>query len=128
MTRVLKLAVVLLLVLAPSAQGAAPPVARDAVIKECGNADVRFDGSRNYLRFTYGEPSAGVWNITTRGVTCRTARQVVKRSYLSWCGDSVCRVRAATRRWTCRYTRLGEELGDSRCTAGSRVVRYQSGA
>lgn len=90
-------------------------------IRECGGYDPGYG-------FVSGDPmGAGVYNITTRVVSCRTARKVVRRYYVeNWCGRSLsCYVGA----WNCRTRILGSEYLDTRCTRSrGRVVRFQHGA
>ena len=88
-----------------------------APIRECGN----FDG----LRWTYREiQGAGIWNVTSRVVGCRTARRMTSRAYRTYRGGRAWRYRA----WTCRILVQKHEYSDTRCTAsGGRVVRWQSG-
>jgi len=81
--------------------GANPATA--APIRECGDM-----------------PSQLAGNITTRVVTCREARKVVK----AWVGRGTVRVRGLN----CRYRDLAHELGDIRCSgSGGRVVHWQTG-
>ena len=90
--------------------GATPAMAGSSSIKECG------DLTRN---------GGGIYNLTTRVVSCRTAKRVSRR-YLRECDvDRDCRVSIDT----CRTRRLGDEYWDVRCTASrGRVVRFQFGA
>jgi hypothetical protein len=66
---------------------------------------------------------AGVYNVTSRNVGCRTARSFARRASRV-CGLGVCHYRS----FTCRTRQTGEELADTRCTSGRRVIRWQSGA
>jgi hypothetical protein len=89
-----------------------------ASIRECGNRPL--GGT-----WTYGEvQGAGDFNVTARNVSCATARAVVER------------VRFASKPphephlagWSCAYVSKQEEVADIRCTAGSNVVRWQTGS
>jgi hypothetical protein len=89
-----------------------------APIRECGN----YDGAR----WTFDQiDGAGIFNLTSRVVSCKTARRVALRSHP---GDRYRR----TWSWgdfTCRILAEAFEYEDVRCKAsGGRVVRWQSGA
>jgi hypothetical protein len=66
------------------------------------------------------------YNITTRKVSCRKARSVVRR----W-GQTAARERdgdGAVFGFFCNYRNIGYEAGDIRCTAPrGRVVHWQTG-
>jgi hypothetical protein len=93
------------------------PGAASAAVVECGNY-----GADDYgdVGWTYGEISgAGIFNVTTRRVGCRTARKFV----LSWNGNG------RYRGYRCRYVSQAYEFADIRCTASrGRVIRWQTGA
>jgi hypothetical protein len=115
--RLFALLVLLVAVLAPVASTAVA-----APVNECGN----FDGSR----FTFEDlQGAGVQNITTRVVGCRTAHRLVRRyynHYEDYCGNSG---RCSIRGWSCLRRSLGVEYADVRCARRSgQVVRFQYGA
>lgn len=84
---------------------------------ECGNWGDHGDGRMRWgMSDIYG---AGIYNVTTRRVSCRTARRFVRRyrgtdTYFP--------------KWDCREINRFE-FSDVRCTAsGSRVIRWQAGA
>jgi hypothetical protein len=93
------------------AAGATAP-ARGAGINECGRAGTLYGGHARLV------------NVTTRGVGCRTARRFA-RGFVAGGSpacmeDRYCRHRG----WDClNYARRG--WIDSRCTTGSRVIRWQ---
>ena len=64
---------------------------------------------------------AGVYNVTSRGVPCTTARSFVRRASRK-CGN--CHYHG----YTCKSRKLGSELYDTRCVNGDRVIRWQSGS
>jgi hypothetical protein len=76
-----------------------------APIRECGNA-----------------PRLHAYNITTRLVSCREARSVIRR----WNRTNARRVGV----FRCRYRSIGYEAGDVRCVQraahGTAVVRWQT--
>jgi hypothetical protein len=84
-----------------------------APIRECGN----YDPGRGW---TYRSVSGAtpVYNLTTRNVSCRTARRFARRyrgtdTYFP--------------KWTCREVRYYESW-QVRCTAsGGRVIRWHGG-
>ena len=86
-----------------------PTSSNAAPIRECGQLTHRH-----------------AFNITTRNVSCREARRVVRR----W-NHTVAR-RGGTGRVRglyCRYRDTGYEAGDIRCTGSRRrVVRWQTGS
>ena len=88
----------------PAAHAAAP-------IRECGNYD--------YSRWTYGPiEGSGIYNLSTRKVSCSSARRMV---------SGVTRMNSYAFR--CRQRELGYEHFDVRCTGdGGRVIRYQTGS
>ena len=90
---------------------AIPASAEAAPIRECG------DYNMDTGRLTFGSVPSGVWlgNVTVRGTTCRTALRMVRSS-----GDLP--------GWRCRNRQTAVETTDVRCTRGSRVIRYQTGA
>ena len=73
---------------------------------------------------------AGVFNITPRVTSCRTARRMARNFYRGrW--DIPRRDGQRFRRgaYTCRNRNTGYEAADLRCTASrGRVVRWQHGA
>lgn len=66
------------------------------------------------------------FNITSRNVSCREARRVVRR----WSNTTAQRGgNGRVRSLYCRYRDTGYEAGDIRCTGSrSRVVRWQTGS
>lgn len=94
-------------------------------IRECGNYG--WVSSRGRTGWTYGTiDGAGIFNVTSRVVNCRTARRVTLGS-----------IRTAGpdpgpwhwRAWRCRTLVERHEYADIRCTAHhGRVVRYQTAA
>ncbi len=96
---------------------AAAPAVGAAPIRECGNWGDHGDGRMRWG--TSDIHGAGIFNVTTRGVSCRVARRFVRR----YRGPST---HAPT--WRCReHTR--HELSDVRCTASQgRVIRWQAGS
>lgn len=72
-------------------------------IRECGDIAAEF-----------------AYNITSRAVSCRKARRVVR----AWNGRGNVTIRGLA----CRYRDIGHEAGDIRCTGSrGRVVRWQTG-
>ncbi len=102
--------------LVPSAASAAP-------IRECGNYG---DTGSGRVGWTFGEVyGAGIFNLTSRRVSCRTARRVARYSYPT---DRYVR-RWSWRGYRCRILSSAHEYSDQRCTKiGGRVVRWQSGS
>jgi hypothetical protein len=89
-----------------------PSSAQAAPITECGGAGSLYGGG---IRIT---------NVTTRGVKCPTARRF-SRSFVTRGGpacneDRYCRFRG----WDCLQYARGGKI-DTRCTTGSRVIRWQ---
>lgn len=86
-------------------------------INECGNWGVHANG-----RVGWGMgpiQGAGIFNVTTRRVGCRTARRFVRRYKGTDSGYP---------RWRCHEIN-DYESSDVRCTAaGGRVIRWQSGS
>jgi hypothetical protein len=84
----------------------AAPAPAAASIRECGDMRHRL-----------------AYNITSRVVSCLEARRVVRR----W-NNTVARTGGdgRVRGLYCRYRDTGYEAGDIRCTAGRRVVRWQT--
>ena len=107
--RLLVAAVSLSLVLAAPA-GAAP-------VRECGNYGDHGDG-----RTRWGMSDirgAGLYNLTTRNVSCRTARRFAQRYKGTDSGYPT---------WRCREV-SEYEVYDVRCTASrGRVIRWQGGS
>jgi hypothetical protein len=60
---------------------------------------------------------AAAFNLTTRGVRCWKARYFVETFD-----------HTRTRDWRCRHTERGYEYMDTRCTRGSKVIRFQTAA
>jgi len=91
----------------------APVTAQAAPINECGDYA---DHGNGRMTWGYGPTSgAGIFNVTTRNVSCATARRAVIRQRFAG--------------YSCRNRRTGYESGDTRCTASyGRVIRFQSGA
>ena len=90
----------------------ATPVANAAApIKECGNYSVEKD------RWTYGTVyGAGIFNLTTRNVTCRYARNIVTSAN-------------GMATFNCKTLDEAYEYADIRCTRkAGKVIRYQTGA
>lgn len=82
--------------------GGGAPAVSAASIRECGEYH-----------------SQHATNVTTRKVSCKTARRVIR----TWNRTQRSRVRG----FRCRYRDLAHELGDIRCTASrGRVVRWQT--
>ena len=108
-------AVVVGVLLIPSGASAAP-------IRECGDWG---DTGSGRLGWTFGKiRGAGIFNLTSRRVSCRTARRVARFSY----PDRNVR-RWSWRGYSCRILASAHEYSDQRCTkSGGRVVRWQSGA
>jgi hypothetical protein len=95
-----------------------------APIKECGNQEAGGE-------WTYDEISgAGVYNLTSRVISCRAARRVVSTLHHAWDGPSIPRhVTVFGYRYTCRLLSQAVELFDIRCTARrGRVARWQEGS
>lgn len=93
-------AVVVAAAFTPPASAAAAP------IRECGDMAHRL-----------------AYNITSRVVLCPEARRVVRR----WNNTVAERGgNGRVRGLYCRYRNIGYEAGDIRCTAGRRVVRWQT--
>jgi hypothetical protein len=97
--------------------GLAATPANAAAITDCGNYGFRSSTGTVSWGMTPIE-GAGTYNVTTRGVSCSTARRFVRRyrgtdtSYPTWnCHES-----------------NGYESSDVRCVSGSRVIHWQSGA
>jgi hypothetical protein len=107
MTRALTILVALAgFALAAEASLSATPASAAAPVRECGDMSHRL-----------------AYNITSRVVSCPEARRVVRRwnnTVAQRGGDG--RVRGLY----CRYRNIGYEAGDIRCTAGRRVVRWQT--
>jgi len=94
-------------------------------IRECGGYGHTKSGDGPYFMPSSQIYGAGVYNITSRAVTCRTAHRIVKR--VMRCGRAVCYVGT----FKCRTRQVGYELADTRCRSRrSRhyVVHWQSGA
>ena len=64
----------------------------------------------------------GIYNVTTRGLRCPTARRAALKIF--YCPGSHCN--AAGYRFTCRNLGHYEEV-DERCVSGAVVVRFQTG-
>ena len=94
----------------PAAEASAAPV------KECG--DYAPGGG------------AGVYNITARVTSCKTARRMARRFYRGAWTNVPSDSRPFRRgRYVCRNRNTGYESADMRCTASrGRVVRWQHGA
>ena len=104
--RVLPIALLLVGATLPPAASTALARAATAPIRECGDLPHRFAD-----------------NITSRVVSCGEARRVVRR----WNNTAARRGGSGrVRGLYCRYRNLGYEAGDIRCTAGRRVVRWQT--
>jgi hypothetical protein len=87
-----------------------------APIRECGN----YDGAHWTSNDDFG---AGLYNLTTRGVSCHAARRVALYS------PPDDRHKWRYRVFTCRYLTYRYEYVDVRCTASrDRAVRWQAGA
>lgn len=99
-----------------------PSTASAHSIRECGSHG---DTGNGRIGWTYGRIlGAGTFNVTSRVVSCRTARRVARRSY----PDRYVR-RWSWRGWRCRILASAHEYSDQRCTKrGGRVVRWQSGS
>jgi hypothetical protein len=97
---------------------AGAPSAQAAPIRECGNWG--YHDSSGYFGWGISSISgAGIYNLTTRLVGCRTARRFARR----YQGTDT-----YYPRWRCRE-RDDYEASDVRCTAsGGRVIHWQSGA
>jgi hypothetical protein len=98
-----------------------PAAVSAATIRECGNYGwITDEGTTGW---TYGEvDGAGIFNVTTRKVSCRYARRFVR----SWDGQVGGR---RHRRFRCRYVSQAYEYADVRCTRRSgKVIRWQTGA
>lgn len=91
--------------------------AQAAGISECGNWGWR-DSTQTMSWGMTPIQGAGIYNLTTRGVGCTTARKFVRR----YRGTDT-----YYPTWNCRESN-GYESGDTRCTSGSRVIHWQSGA
>jgi hypothetical protein len=100
---------------------ALPGAASASPIRECGNYG--WIEEEEATGWTYGEiDGAGIFNVTTRGVSCRYARKFV----LSWNGQVG---RRHHRGFSCRYVSEEYEYADIRCTRRpGRVIRWQTGA
>ena len=85
--------------------------AADRII-ECGS---HVFGEPGWHRHVIG---AGIWNLTTRRVSCSYARPFA----LHWNGER------HYRGFTCRHKVLGIEYDDVRCVSGRRVIHWQFGA
>jgi hypothetical protein len=92
------------------------PESRAAPIRECGDYSP-----------TGG---AGVYNVTTRVTSCRTARRMARRFWNGKWGNFRSDGWSFRRgSYTCRNRQLGVEFADLRCTASrGRVVHWQWGA
>lgn len=81
-----------------------------APVNECG--DMGYDGSTHV-------DGAGIYNITTRGISCEKARPLILAGESSLSGQG----------FACQTSQTGIETGDTRCTKpDGSVIRYQSGA
>ena len=88
-----------------------PVASAAAAIQECGNYSV--EKHRWIFGTVYG---AGIFNLTTRNVSCRYARNLVTS------GNG-----GAT--FNCKTLDEAYEYADIRCTRrGGQVIRYQTGA
>ncbi len=99
----------LLICLAAVALAVALAAPASAGVRSCG--DIAKNGS-------------GIFNVTSRGVTCKHARSFAKRT-LRACDTRTTCTRGS---FTCRTRQTGDEVWDTRCTSGARVVRFQFGA
>lgn len=95
-------------------------------VRECGGYGYTESGKGPYFLPTREIYGAGIYNITSRAVTCHTARKLARRVQ-GHCSRATCRVGT----FTCRTKQVGTELNDTRCTSSrSRhyVVHWQFGA
>ena len=89
-------------------------------IRECGNFGLHSDtGTRAYWSSS-PVAGAGTFNVTSRKVSCKVARDVALHANPE---------KPGYRDFTCRYLRQAEEYADVRCIRPSgAVVHWQSGA
>ncbi len=113
----LRLSAVVGLAVAALGMSAAVSPASAAPVRECGNWGDHGDGS---MRWGMSDISgAGIFNVTTRKVSCRKARRFVRRyrgtdTYFPT--------------WKCREVNE-YEFSDTRCTASrGRVIHWQAGS
>ena len=86
-----------------------------SAIKECGNKPA--GGAWTYDQVQ----GAGLFNLTTRNVSCDEARSLVDQ--IDFSGDT-----PSYPGWTCEFVTQKYEFADIRCTSGIKVVRFQTGA
>ena len=115
-------------VLAVAAFASAGGSASAAPLTDCGNYGYPEGDPGGKPVFTKEDiVGAGVYDIRTRAVRCRTARRMVRRFWNGRWGrcDPTCR----RGRFRCRDRQTGDEVSLMRCTApGGRVVRFVYGA
>lgn len=106
-------AILLVALLGVTSFAASSGVAQAAPIRECGNCDYGIE------RWTYGPVGgAAIVNLTTRRVSCASARRMV---------TGITRMSSYAMR--CRNVTTAWEYADVRCTGrGGRVIRYQTGS
>jgi hypothetical protein len=87
-------------------------------VQECGNKPA--GGAWTYEQVA----GAGDFNLTARGVLCADARYIVDHTTF---GNNP-PYEPQYPGWSCGYLRQEFEFSDIRCTSGTKVVRWQSGA
>jgi hypothetical protein len=104
---------------------AAAQPADGASIRECGNYGYTADGAGPMWTFR-DIAGAGVYNLTTRRVGCRSARRYVEKWQREYGGGRVSYVGG----YRCTDLAWGAyELQDIRCVRSrGRVIRWQQGA
>lgn len=111
--------------LALAAPAVVAPVAQASGITKCGSYD--YFGHRWYTRgIVYGYTP--VYNLTTRGVNCRDARNAsltIMNHHMPRFGS---RRNSYYHGFTCRWQWFNGEDWDVRCTRGSQVMHWQGGA
>ena len=125
--RSIALSVVTVLALAVMA---APAAAQER--HSCGNYGFPEGSDRDQPVFTF-EPivGAGVENIRTRAITCRTGRRMVKAFWHDGFDCSRSGLRCTYRTYRCANRRLGEELWLMRCFDSrdrDRMLKFRFGA
>jgi hypothetical protein len=87
-------------------------------VRECGNKPA--GGAWTYEQVQ----GAGHFNLTARNVSCADARDIVDQ--ITFETDPPYEPQYPG--WSCTYVRQEFEFSDIRCTSGSKVIRWQSGA
>ena len=120
--------VLVVAVLAVAALASAGESASAAPLKDCGNYGYTEGDPGGKPVFTQEDiVGAGVYDIQTRAVRCRTARRMVRRFWNGRWGR--CEPTCRRGRFRCRDRQTGDEVAVMRCTAaGGRVVRFTYGA